>query len=587
MENQDDTLESLGDDELNTLAQGVDRISTDAILSNSVTDRLPEIEAIPEAAQAIGTAFLYFEQKPSDLEECFGPMMSGPGWQMPAALPDLPADFFSLWEELSVRVTAPLARARLHDLCFITKMGTKHTHARAAAQAYLELAQRYKGKDSPSEQRLLLSARADDCVQRALTLAAAMNQRDLVEEAMTTGVELAKLAVEDPDAGHGTVCHLLRPFIERDDCPEEVDAVLAAAQARFGSDGWASNDLADLQLKRVANPDERTALRLQQVKNIVALADAADRPINALAHLQDAEKMSARYGLTDINREIRVRLQDLRREDLGFTRRETRMSLDREAVDSFLDALRSQETWHHAVVAMIANVGPPTGNVVQNRAAVPEFMKAAPLSTMIGHQTVGPDNAPLDETEGGDEEGVLRQMEVFQLQSRGAWYLFGLRAILEKWDDIDLDDAEACLSQSPHVDPAVARKIGECLGRHRSGDYDGATSILLPRIERMARDALILLKEPVTRSGGAGSSRKNLTLSDLIDLLGKRGLDESWVRFLRAFLVDNLNYRNDALHGNVDDANEFVSALVLVGALFLTMLNFETAAGSDEQVVTE
>ena len=169
------------------------------------------------------------------------------------------------------------------------------------------------------------------------------------------------------------------------------------------------------------------------------------------------------------------------------------MSLDREAVDSFLEALRSQETWHHAVVAMIANVGPPTGNVVQNRAAVPEFMKAAPLSTMIGHQTVGPDNAPLDETEGGDEEGVLRQMEVFQLQSRGAWYLFGLRAILEKWDDIDLDDAEACLSQSPHVDPAVARKIGECLGRHRSGDYDGATSILLPRIERMARDALILL----------------------------------------------------------------------------------------------
>ena len=587
MENQGNALGSLDDNELTSLAEGVDRISSNAILSNAVTDRIPEIEATPEAAQAIGTAFLYFEQKPSELEECFGPMMSGPGWQMPAAFSELPTDFLALWDALSARVMTPLARARLHDLCFVTKTGTNHTHARAAAQAYLELARRYEGKDSPSGHRLLLSARADDCVQRALTLAAAMNQLDLVEEAMTAGVELAQLAVEDPDAGHGTVCHLLRPFIERDDCPDEVDAVLAAAQARFGSDGWAANDLADLQLKRVANPDERTALRLQQVKNILALADLADKPINVLAHLQDAEKMSARYGLTDINREIRVRLQDFRREDLGFTRHETRMSLDREAVDAFLDALRSQETWYHAIVAMITSVGPPTGNVVQNRAAVPEFMKAAPLSTMIGHQTVGPDNAPLDETEGGDEEGILRQTEVYQLQSRGAWYLFGLRAILEKWDAIDLDDAEARLSQSPHVDPAVARKIGECLGRHRSGDYDGATSILLPRIERMSRDAVILLKEPVTRSGGAGSSRQNLTLSGLIDLLGKRGLDESWVRFLRAFLVDNLNYRNDALHGNVDEANEFVSALVLAGAVFLTTLNFETATGSDEQVVTE
>lgn len=587
MENSDNALESLSDDELNTLAEGVDRISADAISSNTITDRLQEIEANPEAAQAIGTAFLYFEQKPSDLEECFGPMMSGPGWQMPAALSDLSADFFALWDSLSVRVTTPLARARLHDLCFVTKTGAKHTHARAAAQAYLELARRYEGKNSLTEQRLLLGARADDCVQRALTLAAAMNQPDLVQEAMTTGIALAKLAVEDPDAGHGTVCHLLRPFIERDDCPGEVDVVLATAQARFGSDGWAANDLADLQLKRVANPDERTALRLQQVKNIMTLADAADKPINKLAHLQDAEKMSARYDLTDINREIRVRLQDLRHEDLGFTRRETRMSFDREAVDSFLDTLRSQETWYHAVVAMIATLGPPTGNVVQNRAAVPEFIKAAPLSTMFGRQTVGPDNAPLDETEGDDEEGILRQIEVFQLQSNGPLYLFGLRAVLEQWSDIDLDDAEARLSQSPHVDPTVARKIGECLGRHRSGDFDGATSILLPRIERMARDALILMKEPITRSGGAGSSRRNLTLSGLIDLLGERGLDESWVRFLRVFLVDNFNFRNDALHGNVDEANEFVSALVLVGALFLASLGFEAEADPDEQVVTE
>jgi hypothetical protein len=263
------------------------------------------------------------------------------------------------------------------------------------------------------------------------------------------------------------------------------------------------------------------------------------------------------------------------------------MSLDHEAVEAFLEALRTQETWYHAIVAMIATVGPPTGNIVQNRNAIPGFIEAAPLTAALGHMTVGRDNAPLDEIDGGDNEGILRRIEALQLQSRGTWYLFGLRAILEEWIEIDLVDAEARLSQSPHVDIAVARKIGECLRRHRSGDYDGVTAILLPRIERMARDALILMKEPVTRSGGAGSSRTNLTLSGLIDLLAQKGLDESWVRFLRAFLVDYFNFRNDALHGNVDDANEFVSTLVLVGALFLSMLDFETGANGTEKKVTD
>jgi hypothetical protein len=71
----------------------------------------------------------------------FGPMveMSG-GRQYPPDLKDVPPEVRALWLATSQHVSAPLARARLHDLCFTGGWGNRGQAARAAADSYLQVA---------------------------------------------------------------------------------------------------------------------------------------------------------------------------------------------------------------------------------------------------------------------------------------------------------------------------------------------------------------------------------------------------------------------------------------------------------------
>ena len=60
----------------------------------------------------------------------------------------------------------------------------------------------------------------------------------------------------------------------------------------------------------------------------------------------------------------------------------------------------------------------------------------------------------------------------------------------------------------------------------------------------------------------------------MLPLLVERGLDESWYRFLRTFLSapNGWNFRNEALHGFVDDIGWPGAGLVLIAVLYLTLL---------------
>ncbi len=580
-------------DQLDALAAGLDRIATEAVTTQEVARRLEELGTGSDVVSAIDSALNYNQQAPTDLLECFGPYSTLGGWQIPPPLSRLPYGCFALWGELADRVTNPLLRARLHDLCFVTGTGLKHVHSANAADAYLELAQRYEGRASSSERGWQIMSLASRSLTRAFTLARAMNQRELVTRARSIAVDLASLAVEDPDAGHGTVLSLLEPVVDERDSPDEIDEILDAAQARFGTDGWAAKDIAGFQARHAKDDEERLEYRRRQVEAHVNMADNA-QPIVALGHLQDAEELSHRYGLKDLNERIRVRLQDLRGQDLGLTRIEVRDTISRDEIDPLLDRFLGQETWWAALVVMVSSLGPPTGNVDALRSQVPEFMTLAPIATSIGRTVIGPDGAPRDETPGGDPEAVLRQLQGLQLRRTGAFYIIALRAILERWGEISEADAIERFTQAPHVSESAARKIGDALNRHRRGDFEGATSILVPQIENMARQLHQLAGIPVTRPGGRGSSRENLGLGALLDQIEEWGRSTltSWVSFLREFLIGHLNYRNDTSHGNIDEVGEYESALVIVAAVFLTLVEqgkttIRTVSDSDAQRLAE
>ena len=74
-------------------------------------------------------------------------------------------------------------------------------------------------------------------------------------------------------------------------------------------------------------------------------------------------------------------------------------------------------------------------------------------------------------------------------------------------------------------------------------------------------------------------------LGALLPQLAERGLDESWYRFLRTFLSapNGWNFRNEALHGFVDDVGATGAGLVLIAVLYMTLLHPRTSEADDAE----
>lgn len=149
------------DEELDALVRRVDAAADGATTALTIRDRLginPDDKDTRLAALDI--AFSYYERHDGSGYNYFGPLFEVGGQSFPPLPNDTPDEIRAVWEALAERVHDPAARARLHDLCFVTGRGNRRDHAQAAAEAYLEVAARYplvptrtrKPSTSPLEQ---------------------------------------------------------------------------------------------------------------------------------------------------------------------------------------------------------------------------------------------------------------------------------------------------------------------------------------------------------------------------------------------------------------------------------------------------
>ena len=91
-------------------------------------------------------------------------------------------------------------------------------------------------------------------------------------------------------------------------------------------------------------------------------------------------------------------------------------------------------------------------------------------------------------------------------------------------------------------------------------------------MERLVREAVLAVNEPAYRLQRGQKPGQYAGLGALLPILQNAGVDESWVRFLQTALAatPGFNFRNDLLHGFVDQMRSGHAALVLLAALYLT-----------------
>jgi hypothetical protein len=179
----------------------VDNAAAGALDLNVVAQSLAVVEADSELIVAVHQALLYYERQGETGDDYFGPQFEFENGSYPTHLDHMSPEVVDAWEAVSARVTEPLVRARLHDLCFIRRSGNVGDHARQAIAAYLDLARRYPSSNVEQPRRLRVAMGAVKYISRALDLARATRQDDLATETLSVGLELVNLAFADDDSG--------------------------------------------------------------------------------------------------------------------------------------------------------------------------------------------------------------------------------------------------------------------------------------------------------------------------------------------------------------------------------------------------
>jgi hypothetical protein len=412
-------------------------------------------------------------------------------------------------------------------------------------------------------------------ISRALDLARATRQDDLATETLSVGLELVNLAFADDDSGPGLIFGLLRIVARDRDCPDEVDALLIQERDKYRGDYHGTMSTINVQLERHGlGVETRKALHREQAEAMLEAADDAP-PLNAMFYLRDAAEQAKRFDNEDLYVEAVRRLQELRGTDLGLVTRTTPIPSSREDVDRWRDHLTELEGWGNAITDLVSSA-PPSGDLEANRALAQESATETPLQVSLPRTRLGRDGLPVAMTPGGDAESMLVDVEMRRLAMLGPFFAELIRAIIEQWPSVGRGDAIEFFVPKVHVPESVARTIGRALERYREGDFDGIVYTLLPCIERLVRELLVLVGEPVYVPPMFDKNGTYVGLGAMMEPLERRGFDLSWIRFFRIFLLsDGFNFRNDALHGNVDDVRETDGALVLVAVIYLASVQLE------------
>lgn len=569
------------------LAALLDAAAAEAVDPHEVPERLRLTEDDKKGPLgAVAMAFQYSAgYRGKEDSAFFGSMLEmTTGHRYPPALKDVSPETAALWAAVGEHVVAPLARARLNDLCFEGRWSNGGKSGRRAVDAYLTFA----GDEAEARDDLLAArgslARAG-ALRRALSLARKLRDGALAEQAVTAIVAAADTSLSSERPAPGVALALIEALVDdRADMPA-VDDLLSRARVVYQHNIWLEAHVIDLQQRRVRqDPQARVRLQREAVTAWIREADK-NQGLIRMKHLETAVKMARDYGLTDLLEEATVRLQTVRTEDLGLKSSRLEVAIPADVMEQYFAVFTNAPSWQEALTVLVVN-DPPSGNTASNRQRAEEVREVAPLRSVLPTTRLGGDGLPRF-TASNDEERAewrLAEQETFLLSLQAGHVAEVLRRIWSKWGPIPEGELVAFLGGQRHVSSSLASSLARVFIRHFCGDSEGAAYTGTPKIEALVRAIVLACGTPVYRTQRERIPGQYPGLGSLLPELRKLGMDESWFRFLQTFFaaVAGANMRNEFLHGFIDEVTEPTSALIVLALLYLAVGIQLTESGDDE-----
>ena len=502
----------------------------------------------------------------------FGPLYEIDGGRYPPELSAVPDDVVRIWVAAADAVEAPIAHARLNDLCFEAGWGNRGDRARKAFDSHLAAADQLSAYSEGADRAQATFTRLQH-LRRALTLARRVSDTSRAETAVRCILDEAEESFAQAALEPGITLGLVEILIEDKTHPDDVAMLLERARTLYAGDFHNTAATIDLQLRRTDLEEaDRTVLHRELVTNRLDQAEAEEPGLLRLHHLEAAAQLAHRYHQEDLLAEATSRLQQIGIDDIELTAHSFEVKIPEEQIEAHFAQFTDQPAWRDALLRTIA-FGPPSGQLDENREQVAAHARIAPLSSIFPHVQLGDDGLPRF-TASSDEEMEDQRLvsyEMLRAQVSGMLLQETLTRIWAKWGPIPADELGTFLSEAAHVDSGLGAALARDFLRFFNGDPEGAAYSVTPHIETLVRDIVLAIPLPIFRVQRPRNPGQYPGVGTLLPALRAHGLDESWARFLEGFLTKPMgpNVRNELLHGFLLDPTPTSAALLLISALYL------------------
>lgn len=500
--------------------------------------------------------------------EAFGEKFSGSGGTYPMPLGHLPPEVATLWASVVERVTNPAVLARLHHLLFEVGHGSKADHGRAAARAYLDI-----GVGVWSHLDRVNS------LHWSIDLSRRLGDRDAATKVIGPLIALATESLAQEQREPGVALHALEILAFEDPDNPDLPPLLERARVAYGDDPWLTGHTIRIQ-EQIFRSDSAARQQLRR-DTILAYYDHAMRHppgLLRMAFLEDAAKLAGQYGIPDLSDQAVEAMQEMTIEDMDLKSFSARASIPRQVIDEHVASFVALASFG-AVLQGLTVQEAPTGNIDRNLATTTQLAQHTPFTSWLPTKHLG-DDGLARYTATSDEDRLdeqLARVEGIPLSLAGQVTAQILHDAMVKFMPT-LDEIVPELQALPHVSAPVARSIAKGLLAFQAGNWEEATTVVMPRIETLVRslcDEKKVLRFRVQRDNKQGRSTRG-QFPQLGALLGqlRPWLDPSWYRFFWTFLVSPFgpNFRNELLHGYIDEVGPGHASLTLLAALRLALV---------------
>jgi hypothetical protein len=507
----------------------------------------------------------------------FGEQIASSRGVYPIPLPEVPAEVIALWSDTAERVAAPGSRSRLHHLLFERGDGNRGDHARHAAAAYASLG-------ASADQTRLTRA---NCLHWAVDLYKRMGDKATASSLSAALVSLAEESLSQVQPEPGVALHAIEVLAFEDPTHPALPQLLQRCRLAYTDPYVFSNVIRIHEHVTRADPLARAELRRERIQRYFDHAMSFEPGLMRMIFLEDAAKLAERDGIKDLGETAIREMQQIGIDDLGLKPVTSQIQLPPEAVQVIEDHIKTvlDLPTFAAVLHHLASSRPPSGNVDANKATRAQNAQDAPFATLFGRVQLRPDGlaSTTSSTEDERAEAQLTQIEMLSMQFEGRYTARILDEALTKFSPTH-DELISALLGLPHVTETIARSVARGLESFAARRYEEAATVVMPRIETLVRalcdEKEVLLFRPEQERVDASNRRGQFP--QLGALLPKLlpWMDPSWDRFLSTLLVSavGFNFRNELLHGYVDDVGPLLATMTILAALRLALVPLEQVA---------